>query len=295
MFNVDEAIKEWRRKMVEAGLASGVVLDELESHVRQEMEIQMDPQHAFEAAVRRLGEPKKLSVEFSKSRRVGRVSENLMLGVCLAVVGCGLGLSGWALTVCFEAWGERIVAGLAVASVLGVVFAWKHAVPYLPVIANPRWRWGTGLSCIATGFVGASLFCNYVLPFFENSWRQLPGVGLWAVFIIAVFTCAGLGLLMTEAQRNRVGINRRPTGRGPEKGIVLVGLLFMLAGGLGYWAAMTRWARMALLQPSAGVLVPHGAALGIAIFFTGTALVVAACLSRLFSANQTARQLTWAR
>jgi hypothetical protein len=38
MFNLEQAIATWRRQMLAAGLKSPVPLEELESHLREEME-----------------------------------------------------------------------------------------------------------------------------------------------------------------------------------------------------------------------------------------------------------------
>ncbi len=41
MFNLEQAISEWRRQMLAAGLKTPVPLEELESHLRQDVEQQM--------------------------------------------------------------------------------------------------------------------------------------------------------------------------------------------------------------------------------------------------------------
>ena len=41
MFNLDQAIVEWRRQMAAGGIRSPEVLDELESHLRDDVEQQM--------------------------------------------------------------------------------------------------------------------------------------------------------------------------------------------------------------------------------------------------------------
>lgn len=70
MFNVDQSIAEWRRNMVAGGIDSPQVLDELESHLRDDMEEQeragATAQRAFESAVERLGQAAVLESEFEK-------------------------------------------------------------------------------------------------------------------------------------------------------------------------------------------------------------------------------------
>src|SRR5262245_24230940 len=74
MFNLEQAIADWRRRMCLGGIKSGEVIDELESHLRDEIERQLrsgaDEQHAYEAAVAAIGEVNALRVEFAKVKRV---------------------------------------------------------------------------------------------------------------------------------------------------------------------------------------------------------------------------------
>jgi hypothetical protein len=76
MFNLDHAIAEWRRQMTIAGIKSARVLDELESHLRDDVEERIrtgaSAQTAFDAAVERLGEAAVLECEFDK---VGETKE----------------------------------------------------------------------------------------------------------------------------------------------------------------------------------------------------------------------------
>jgi hypothetical protein len=78
MFNLDEAIKEWRRRAQTAGINSPEVLDELESHLRDEVEQQMrsgsSEEVAFEIALRRIGQTDALRTEFQK---IGRMASAL--------------------------------------------------------------------------------------------------------------------------------------------------------------------------------------------------------------------------
>src|SRR5258708_6120674 len=71
MFNLDQSIAEWRRQMLAAGVKTPNVLDELESHLRDDIEQQMrlgaGGQEAFERAVQRIGQPVALRHEFAKA------------------------------------------------------------------------------------------------------------------------------------------------------------------------------------------------------------------------------------
>jgi hypothetical protein len=70
MFTIDQAISEWRRQMLAAGIKTPVPLEELEIHLREEIERQMtsgtDPQQAFENSVQQMGHADELKGEFKK-------------------------------------------------------------------------------------------------------------------------------------------------------------------------------------------------------------------------------------
>ena len=73
MFNIENAIAEWRQRMLNAGIKSPALLDELETHLRDDIVEQIrhgaDAKTAFDAAVQRIGDAKSLSVEFAKTNR----------------------------------------------------------------------------------------------------------------------------------------------------------------------------------------------------------------------------------
>jgi hypothetical protein len=70
VFNLEQTITEWRRQMLAVGIKAPVPLDELESHLRDDMEQSersgLDPKQAFEAAVGRMGQAAMLQNEFKK-------------------------------------------------------------------------------------------------------------------------------------------------------------------------------------------------------------------------------------
>jgi hypothetical protein len=74
MFNLEQAIADWRRKFKAEGLKISVVLDELESHLRDEVDALLqtgiNEQQAFEAAVARIGDVQTLKGEFAREQRL---------------------------------------------------------------------------------------------------------------------------------------------------------------------------------------------------------------------------------
>jgi leader peptidase (prepilin peptidase) / N-methyltransferase len=69
MFDLERAISEWRKRMAASGINAPAVLDELESHLREDVEqLQngLTEQQAFEAAVMQIGQAGVLKCEFAK-------------------------------------------------------------------------------------------------------------------------------------------------------------------------------------------------------------------------------------
>ncbi len=73
MFNLEQSIVEWRQQMLVAGIKTPVPLEELENHLRDEIERQtkmgLNEQKAFEISVKQIGQPEPLHREFKKSER----------------------------------------------------------------------------------------------------------------------------------------------------------------------------------------------------------------------------------
>ncbi len=71
MFDLEQSIAGWRKHMLAAGIQSPVPLEELETHLRDEIERQMksglNEQAAFETSTGRIGQPEILKTEFKKN------------------------------------------------------------------------------------------------------------------------------------------------------------------------------------------------------------------------------------
>jgi hypothetical protein len=94
MFRLEQSISEWRRRMLAAGIKTPVPLEELESHLRDDVEERirsgLDAQLAFEAAVERLGRPDPLKNEFMKEASTGGlVIGSLIVMLCAVCYGWG--------------------------------------------------------------------------------------------------------------------------------------------------------------------------------------------------------------
>src|SRR5215470_6560510 len=88
MFDLEKAIADWRKQIITAGLKKGEALDELEDHLRNDIQQQIQAgltaERAFESAVERIGRAQALKTEFAKiSRRLGQPkgSHHIFLGI----------------------------------------------------------------------------------------------------------------------------------------------------------------------------------------------------------------------
>jgi hypothetical protein len=74
MFDLEQFIAQWRKQMLAAGIKSPVPLDELEIHLREEIEQKMQSgmkgQEAFEIAVQTIGQANTLKSEFGKIKNM---------------------------------------------------------------------------------------------------------------------------------------------------------------------------------------------------------------------------------
>jgi hypothetical protein len=136
MFYLDRTITEWRKRMAAGGIKNAAVLDELESHVRDDVEQQMrggaTAERAFQEAVQRVGTSAELNQEFAKvSRPQPRLSRTTVLLCC----------AGFALFVFLvETWllMESEISAAERSLGVGLVFAISCYIGGLPYL-NRMW------------------------------------------------------------------------------------------------------------------------------------------------------------
>ena len=97
MFDLNQAIDDWRQQMLAAGIQSPMPLEELECHLRETIEQLMksglNEPEAFEISMREIGQPKTLKCEFQKNERIfmkrtigiAMGMASLLLGIALTI------------------------------------------------------------------------------------------------------------------------------------------------------------------------------------------------------------------
>jgi hypothetical protein len=195
MFDLGTAISEWRQQMAAGGIKTPAVLDELESHLREDIERQMQSgitgQAAFESAVKKIGPAGVLKSEFSKSNSTAAALEKLMLAVAALFVAFGIFLTSVTMIFCYGSFGERFAGFSALTALLVAVFGLPHATSFLPVIPNRRKRLFIEIVCLLLGFGATTFYVQVILPIFDfRGDGILPAIGFWGLLPIAI----GLGL-----------------------------------------------------------------------------------------------------
>ncbi|HXR05249.1 MAG TPA: permease prefix domain 1-containing protein [Verrucomicrobiae bacterium] len=155
MFDLEKAIGDWRQRMLAAGIKTPVPLEELEIHLREEIERQMKSglsgQKAFEISVRQIGQPETLKSEFKKIGTPVEMQKIIKLAgiVCVVVaLFCPLFLF-LPLLLAPELSLTAKMLGLAVytVTVTAVVLSWRYNHKLLPVIRNQPLRRAVGIVC----------------------------------------------------------------------------------------------------------------------------------------------------
>jgi len=187
MFNLDSAISEWRRKMIAAGIKSADVLDELESHLREDVEQQMragaTAERAFGEAVQRVGAAENLNREFAKVRPAGaRFNHNALRAVWMATAAFVFAIETWTLMIYDVTIPERVFGITMVALIAGFIGA-------LPDLNRNLWRGVRGAALRKA----TAMVCNYAtLAWIGLLFLGLLHVNILPMGIVASSVCWGL-------------------------------------------------------------------------------------------------------
>lgn len=229
MFNLEQSISNWRRQMRKAGITNREDLDELESHLRDEIDGQMRSGHdepaAFELAMQQMGQTGSLTGEFRKvGAKIHRVSGVVTGVVCvpLTVLILALGVltfSGLGMTPF-----QEILALQALGLTLLIAFQWRRLIRYLPIVRTLRGRIAGAACANALVFGLFNAFTHLILPHLRLTDEPGSFVALfWAFIPVAAVLCLTHGFVMSVAERREfaaamVGADMLTEETGPRLG-----------------------------------------------------------------------------
>ena len=173
MFDLDKAITGWRQQMLAAGIKTPVPLEELEIHLREEIERQMksglSPQQAFGSAEKKVGRASELKREFKKSDAPMEMQQIIKLAgaICIAIaLLCQVSFCSPPVFDFAFAHGLRLglmmrmlALAVLVIPVAITVLSWKFNHKLLPFIRNQWLRRVVGIVC----YGGCLLWIRFVI------------------------------------------------------------------------------------------------------------------------------------
>ena len=155
MFNLEPSIAEWRRQMLAAGIKTPVPLEELEIHLREDVEQQMrsglSAQQAFGIALKKIGHAPELEREFKKVSAPMEMPEVIKL-VGVIFVALALFCPLFMFLPCLQAHELSLMTRMLALAVYAItvaasVLSWRYNHKLLPVIRIQPLRRAVGLVC----------------------------------------------------------------------------------------------------------------------------------------------------
>ena len=215
MFNLEHSIAGWRRQMLAAGIKAPVPLEELEAHLREEIERQtesgLSAAGAFPAAVHKIGAAQEIQCEFRKveaakeDRQWQLVQIMLVAVTVLSPILCAIAAFS-KHGVASEMTPGQLISILATAISLPLL-AWGGRLSYrlFPVIQTKRIREAIHLAYglpIIFWWIG---FLRFILPRYDFTVGQLMVTLFWALFP-TMGVCIGLLWGIETAARKKTAI-----------------------------------------------------------------------------------------
>ncbi len=185
--------------MLAVGIKTPTPLDELEIHLREEIEQQVktgiNETDAFNSSVKKIGRASALKLEFKKVF----VSMETRF-VKLAGMACGLTAGFFSLWILYNLLflhqvsnASRILGFMAVAS---TILSWRYGRALLPAIGNRHAGKVIAAACCLTGVSVVLLFIKIIPHFFDvPAGSEIPASQLLVLFLWAWTAMAVLGAI----------------------------------------------------------------------------------------------------
>jgi hypothetical protein len=207
MFDLEKSVAIWRRQMLAAGIKTPVPLEELETHLREEIASQVNSglseQNAFEVALEKIGPASPLQHEFKKistgdklqrQKKVAGIVSIVIFGFYASVV------SGLLLEHEMTS-GERLLGFASVAALLLSLFVvWRVLPGYFPIIQSKAVQSAIGIIGGVSGMVWVFVFAEFVLPRCNFTQGPLLVAVLWA-FVPMLLLPATAFMVIDKSER----------------------------------------------------------------------------------------------
>ena len=200
MLNLEQAIADWRKQMLAAGIKTPVPLEELEIHLREEIERQakagLNEQDAFTSAVQKLGSAHTVQNEFMKVDKThGALKwKRMEIGLTLATILVPLLFGAIVLkraSFIDMTPAEELSSLAALAAFSLLAWSGRLGHRFLPVIQNRRIRDAILFSCCVPLMLWWVVFFRLILPRHDFTMGEFLVAFTWAFFTPAG-ACIGL-------------------------------------------------------------------------------------------------------
>jgi len=186
MFNLEASIAQWREQMLVAGIKTPVPLEELEIHLREEIERQVKSgniaQQAFANAIQQIGKADVIKNEFEK---VNSAKDDWQLIQIISFGFLGV-LSLWIVPCLLFKLDD--LSGISPAQQMSGLAAWAAMISFagfgqvgykfFPVILNKRLRGAICISCSVVMVIWFAIFLFIILQRVDFTVEQ---------FFVAIF------------------------------------------------------------------------------------------------------------
>jgi hypothetical protein len=183
MLSLKQAIAEWRLRLIESGVKSPAVLDELESHLRDEIEGQLQlglpERQAFEIAVDRIGSINILGQEFTREQRFASAALFGGAGLYSLVAGVPALFKLGSFSEISSA--QQISALCAVIITTMALFGGRFLGRLLPPVSSLRVRIGIYVFGVVLLLTWLALVYQHIMSRVQWDVSQLVVALLWAL------------------------------------------------------------------------------------------------------------------
>ncbi len=191
MFDLEASIAQWRRELQAAGLLQFATLYELETHLRDEIDRQLqmgsDIQRAFDLAVAEIGDPNALNHEFAKLDQSCEAKKRKILAIFsflpVTLVFGLLQVFTWKLT--FEMRVQTFLVTFLLALYVCSLPAFYWFLPWNP---NRRLRTFIQIGSTCSWLFFGVIIMDYALPLLHAR-IELWAIVLWAMMSIQPIVC----------------------------------------------------------------------------------------------------------